>query len=59
MTELKLLSPSEVSKILGFATSTLCRMRQTGTGPRCVWVTDHAPRYRVDDILAYVEARAS
>lgn len=59
MTELQLLSPTEVSKILGVATSTLCRMRQTGTGPRCVWVTDHAPRYREDDILAYVEARAS
>ena len=59
MTELKLLSPTEVSKILGVATSTLCRMRQSGTGPRCVWVTDHAPRYRVDDILAYVEAHAS
>jgi hypothetical protein len=59
MTELKLLSPSQVSKILGVAPSTLCRMRQSGTGTRCVWVTDHAPRYREDDLIAYIESRAS
>lgn len=59
MTDLRLLSSTEVSKILCVTTSTLCRMRQEGRGPRCVWVTDHAPRYREDDILAYIEARAS
>lgn len=59
MTNLKLLTSSEVAKILGVTPSTLCRMRQNGTGPRCVWVTDHAPRYREDDLIAYIESRAS
>lgn len=59
MTELRLLSPAEVAKILAIAPSTLCRMRQSGTGPRCVWVTDHTPRYRESDILDYVESKAS
>ena len=59
MTELHLLSPAEVSKILGVTRSTLCRLRQEGKGPRFVWVTDHTPRYREDELLAYIEERAS
>ena len=37
MTELKHLSPAEVSKILGVATSTSCRMRQTGLNRLNQW----------------------
>ena len=59
MSDLQLLSPTEVSKILGIGTSTLCRMRQEGRGPRFVWVTDHTPRYRETDLLTYIEERAS
>ena len=59
MTELHLVSPAEVSKILGVTSSTLCRLRQAGKGPRFVWVTDHTPRYREDELLAYIEERAS
>lgn len=59
MTELRLLSPAEVAKILSVTTSTLCRLRHEGKGPRRVWVTDHTPRYREDDLLAYIEDRAS
>ena len=54
-----LLSSSQVAKILGVTTSTLCRMRQEGRGPRWVWVTDHAPRYREDELLIFIEERAS
>lgn len=59
MTNLQLLSPAEVARLLGVTTSTLCRLRQEGKGPRFVWVTDHTPRYREDDLLAYIEERAS
>lgn len=59
MTNLQLLSPAEVARLLGVTTSTLCRLRQEGKGPRFIWVTDHTPRYREDDLLAYIEERAS
>ena len=59
MTTLQLLSSSEVAKILGVTRSTLCRLRQQNPGPRCIWITDHAPRYREDDLLAYIESKAS
>ncbi|GAA2081947.1 hypothetical protein GCM10009821_23360 [Aeromicrobium halocynthiae] len=59
MTNLQLLSPAEVARLLGVTTSTLCRLRQEGKGPRFVWVTDHTPRYREDDLLAYIEERGS
>lgn len=59
MTEIRLLSPTEVSKILSVTTSTLCRLRKQGKGPRFVWVTDHTPRYREDELLAFIEERAS
>jgi predicted DNA-binding transcriptional regulator AlpA len=59
MTEMQLLTPAQVGKILGVTPSTLCRLRQEGKGPRFVWVTDHTPRYREDELLAYIEERAS
>lgn len=59
MTQIQLLTPKQVGKILGVTQSTLCRLRQNGEGPRFVWVTDHTPRYREDELLAYIEERAS
>lgn len=59
MTEIQLLTPAQVGKILGDTASTLCRLRQEGKGPRFVWVTDHTPRYREDELLAYIEEQAS
>ena len=59
MTTLQLLSSSEVAKILGVTRSTLCRLRQQNRGPRCVWITDHTPRYREDELLIFIEERAS
>jgi hypothetical protein len=58
MTEIQLLTPAQVGKILGVTASKLCRLRQEDKGPRFVWVTDHQPRYREDELLAYTEERA-
>lgn len=59
MTDMQLLTPKKVGQILGVTQSTLCRLRQEGRGPKFVWVTDHTPRYREDELLAYIEERAS
>ncbi|MCL3817671.1 helix-turn-helix transcriptional regulator [Aeromicrobium wangtongii] len=59
MTDIQLLTPKQVGQILGVTQSTLCRLRQEGKGPRFVWVTDHTPRYREDELLAYIEERTS
>ncbi len=57
--QMRLLSPTEVAEILGVTTSTLCRLRQQGEGPSVVWVTEHTPRYREDQLLAFIEERSA
>lgn len=55
----RLLSPAQVAEILGVTTSTLCRLRQQGLGPKVVWVTDHTPRYREDQLFEFIEERGA
>lgn len=51
----KLLTSTEVAKMLGVAPSTLCRWRQQGLGPRVYWLGSATPRYSEDDIIEWLE----
>lgn len=55
----KLLTSEEVAEWMQVAPSTLCRWRQTGHGPRVVWLSPSIPRYRPSDVLAWVEKAAA
>jgi predicted DNA-binding transcriptional regulator AlpA len=55
----KLLTSGQVAKALGVAPSTLCRWRAEGKGPRVYWLGVASPRYREDDVLAWLERMAA
>lgn len=55
----KLLTSEEVAEWMQVAPSTLCRWRQTGHGPRVIWLSPSTPRYRPSDVLAWVEKAAA
>jgi predicted DNA-binding transcriptional regulator AlpA len=50
-----MLTSREVARILNVAPSTLCRWRATGKGPRVYWLGTASPRYRVDDIIEWLQ----
>jgi predicted DNA-binding transcriptional regulator AlpA len=54
-----LMTTGDVAELLHVDASTLCRWRQSGTGPRAVWLTRHMPRYKRADVMAWVERMAS
>lgn len=54
-----LLTSAEVARVLKVDRSTLCHWRARGLGPRVVWVTPRAPRYRSDEVLAWIERISS
>lgn len=54
-----MLTSAEVARALKVTTSTLCHWRARGVGPRVVWVTPSAPRYRRDDVLAWIDRISS
>lgn len=51
----KMLTSSEVARLLAVAPSTLCRWRAEGKGPRVYWLGVASPRYREDDVLEWLE----
>lgn len=51
-----LLTTRDVAEWLNVHPSTLVRLRQSGAGPRVLWLTAKCPRYRVDDIQAWLNA---
>lgn len=53
------LTTAEVAALLQVNTSTLCRWRQQGAGPRVVWLSRNMPRYQRSDVLAWIERMAS
>lgn len=55
----RLLTSEEVAEWMQVAPSTLCRWRQTGHGPRVIWLSPSTPRYRPSDVLAWVEKAAA
>ena len=48
---------AEVAAYLSISTATLSRMRSGGVGPRWAALTDHAPRYDIHDVDAWLESR--
>jgi len=48
---------SDVSAYLNVSTATLCRMRASGMGPAWAALTDHAPRYHIQDVDAWLDSR--
>lgn len=49
-----LLTTEEVAKVLQVNRSTLSRWRARGVGPRVVWLSPGAPRYRREDVSAWL-----
>lgn len=55
----RLLTARDVAEWLATSPATLCRWRQAGKGPRWVALGDSSPRYRREDVEAWLEAQAS
>lgn len=53
-----LLTTDEVAKVLRIDRSTLSRWRAQGVGPRAVWLSPSIPRYRRDDVEAWLAKNA-
>lgn len=52
-----LLTTSEVCDILSVSAPTLSRWRSQGIGPKWVDLGERMPRYRLEDVTAWVEGR--
>ena len=55
----RMLNSTQVAKALGVNRSTLCRWRAQGVGPRVYWLGKASPRYRQEDVLAWLERNAA
>ena len=55
----RMLNSTQVAQALGVNPSTLSRWRSEGVGPRVYWLGTASPRYREDDVLAWLEGVAS
>ena len=55
----RMLNSTDVAQALGVNRSTLCRWRAQGVGPRVYWLGKASPRYRHDDVLAWLERNAA
>lgn len=49
------LTTGEVASWLRVSSSTLCRWRQSGDGPRATWLSPGCPRYRREDVEAWLK----
>lgn len=55
----RLLTRSEVARLLAVDVSTLSRWSKQGIGPRCIRLEGHTVRYAAADVAAYLEANKS
>ena len=55
----RMLNSTQVAQALGVNRSTLCRWRAQGVGPRVYWLGKASPRYRQEDVLAWLERNAA
>ncbi|MFC7596297.1 helix-turn-helix transcriptional regulator [Terrabacter sp. GCM10028922] len=55
----RMLTTSEVARALNVSPSTLCRWRAQGVGPRVFWIAPASPRYRHEDVLAWLDKVAA
>ena len=53
----ELLSPKEAAVLLHISEAQLKGYRKEGTGPRCVRINARVIRYRVRDLLAWINDR--
>lgn len=49
------LTTQEVARALKVTPSTLCRWRARGVGPRVFWLGEASPRYKREDVIAWLE----
>ena len=54
----RMLNSTQVAQALGVNPSTLSRWRALGVGPGVYWLGPASPRYREDDVLAWLERNA-
>ena len=50
-----MMTTGEVAELLHVDSSTVCRWRQTGTGPRVTWLGARMPRYQRRHVVAWIE----
>lgn len=55
----RMLNSTQVGQALGVNRSTLSRWRAQGVGPRVYWLGKASPRYREEDVLAWLERNAA
>lgn len=56
----RLLTTAQVAEALGVDSSTLSRWRSRGVGPpRVYWLGKASPRYRLQDVLEWLERNAA
>lgn len=51
----QLLTTNDVARAVQVSPSTLCRWRQSGQGPRVTWLSPFIPRYRQEDVDAWLK----
>ena len=54
-----MLHTREVAEAIGVNPSTLSRWRSQGIGPRVYWLGKACPRYRLEDVVEWLERNAS
>lgn len=54
-----LMTTDEVAQWLRLSSATLCRWRQAGAGPPCLWLARGVPRYRRCDVQRWLDEVAA
>lgn len=55
----ELMTRREVAGLLRVSQACLSRWAQAGTGPRCLWLSATVPRYRREDVEAFLSRAAA
>lgn len=59
MTPQHLLNDDELAAMCQVQPSTVKRWRREKTGPKVVWLTPRAPRYRLSDVESWLASRVA
>jgi hypothetical protein len=55
----ELMTRREVAGLLRVSQACLSRWARSGVGPRCLWLSPTVPRYRREDVLAFIAQAAA
>lgn len=55
----ELMTSKEVATLLKVSRATLSRWRETGAGPRVLWLSARVPRYAWEDVRRWIDERRS